>query len=321
VGAGLRAIYFDKFVGLFARLWDHAHRESLRHGEETGFVHAFALEELPGKHGPGRAITRGDSRQYITPLLHDLESENIISYFHVEIPPGALPSDHRVEVTPAQPLTNKRQFLDGFTQQEIDALGEFAAATKRLSSEHVRALGTHRSAEATAEDIRREFRWARDLCRRAVDLLRTTRTCDIDIAQEILEYADEAHRKAVTNRQPYEEGYAILKAELDATECSYAVGAFLPASAIWETPEVEGMKEHALHFFGIANLLFATARAHNGPTLRRPEQVKRAIDVATKACSEARTAVPSDFRTGLPGENAEARCDWLIEQLSQVMNR
>lgn len=222
----LGAIEFDKFVNVIARIWGQLSGRRLdgtKSGETqegkviVGFP--FPLLELPGKHGRGRAIYDHHSPpDFIGTVLFKLQELGILHYFNIVTHDSGDPGHPSTLIETAIPIPNLKAFLDTFTEREIEVVQDLRQAMRVLTPEEIRALGTHENRRKTIEDIEREFRYLVDggTLAKLIAALRSGQPFVLE-ANELVDFTDEAWRKAAGNREAYENGRArLLSLLLDA---------------------------------------------------------------------------------------------------------
>ena len=237
----LKSIAFDKLVTLVMRLWDRLYELSPRLQvdsqssgvtivmDEEGVTFPCPLRELPGKHGPGRAVYNGQSApDFIVSVLYKLQQDDILHYFSVK--PATDGPDRgksgRVLVTgpetvvlPGVPITNKKEFLARFTPREVELISDLERGLRKMDSSEIRALGTHESLERTIAAIRWEYRALKRLGVQQAIRVAVDKNCQFtDAAQLWVEYSSEARAKASENQSAYASGWAIMNAELSDPE-------------------------------------------------------------------------------------------------------
>jgi hypothetical protein len=143
----------------------------------------------------------------------------------------------------------------------MDLLKELSVILRRLGPAEIRALGTHWDASKTVEDIDREFqylnKWVwKDLLARLAEGSGFS-----DPAEQLLEYADEAWRKASRNRKAYKDGRCIVLQECSDGELNTAFANCQPDdSAIWDNQEVVRQAARARRLLAAA--MYVVALAH-----------------------------------------------------------
>ena len=324
----LRAIYFDKCAVLVFGVWDELFRatgakfrgkiETLTEEvEQTLVTFPCPLSDLPAKHGRGRARFSVTDRQqrpvYLGPMLRALLQSGSFDYFDISVPPEDAEQDEvrwasedtrespaadawipeplpfTATVRPGYAITDPERFLEVFTRREILVLTQLGTGLARLGPGEIRALGTHRNKEDTVYDIEKEFG---DLHRRKVWERLGNRlgsgtgfACE---ARELCEYLREAWRKAVYNRKDYENGRALLAAELAGDSAIH--GAFLrcnqSGSAIWDNDRVRALAAVATDAHSFAKYLESLALFRDKATERvapRQRSTRRASHLFEEA--------------------------------------
>ena len=275
----LRAIYFDKFAVLTARIWDAYFQRTgqrlkgkLDAAEDATLdsvvASPFPFREVPGKHGRGLARWDGkEEPRYIVDLLHRLRQEEILYYFDIDAPYG--PADYRTVVKPGTPITDRRD-LKEFTGLEKAVLLELANVLKKLGPSEIRALGTHSTVKKTIEDIDKEFS---DLERLRVwpNLIEAIEQDGnfSEPAEQLLEYAEEAWRKAVHNEDDYTTGRVTALTESADSELQAVIkDCQQEPMAIWGDSEVRARGARAARLRSGACYVRALARFRERPRER-----------------------------------------------------
>ena len=224
----MTAIPFDKLIVLFGRLWDELFRrtgDTMKnrdprdiHEEEANQVISFPIpfEELPGKHGRGRAVRQRDGApRFMVSVLYALAQEDLLSYFDVQPPRDSpdIANDPRTTIEPSLAAAADTALLAEFTKEEQAVLWDLANAVKRLGLEEIRALGTHENFEKTAQDIEREFRYMIPHIAKIKECIQAGVPFDKP-ALEVMECAEEAYRKSEGNKQRYDFAWRAFQKEL-----------------------------------------------------------------------------------------------------------
>ena len=312
----LDSICFDKFAVLISRVWgkyfDESGRKLVANIDEVDEAQRrsvisfpFPLQLIPGKHGRGLAVVKDIERpRYILEILYKLQQEGLLPYFTVDAH-NRNPSHPDTTVKTGFEVSNRDSFLEDFTKLERDVLADFAVALKHLSAPEIRALGTHSNARDTIDDIKREFRY---LERHGLwdDLLtRLAAGHDFSLpAQELLGYADEAHRKSAENRRAYETARDTLIREVRDEKLRQVIkGCHQEDGVIWNLPEVKRLARQASLLLGSANYLVAVSHF-----LQHPEQTsKRTPSTHWRRWDEGLVRLDGfDPAKGLPAEPSDA---------------
>jgi hypothetical protein len=300
----LRSIPFDKLVTFVTRLWDklYAQRDMLKLdslGSEInlsldteGLTFPCPMREMPGKHGPGRAIYDGQQKpEYITSVLYRLQQDDIVHYFTITPPMETIdgigqrlaePTHPNTTITPAVQITNKRRFFERFTSREVEIITDLSSGVKKLNPSEIRALGTHHSRETTSQAIRWEFKALNRLgtSKKIGDAIRTS-TPFTGSAQQWLEYADEACSKSRENRGVYETAWTTVSVELTDRELKEIFGITQAlGSAIWEGQEVQRLWLVASKSRVLARYFLAVSMGLAGSSHRTGD----ALEQAASAC-------------------------------------
>lgn len=300
----LRSIPFDKLVTFVTRLWDrlYAQRDMLKLdplGSEInlsldmdGLTFPCPMREMPGKHGPGRAIYDGQRKpEYIVSVLYRLQEDDIVHYFTITPPIETIdgigqrlaePTHPLTTIAPAVQITNKRSFFERFTPREVEIITDLSSGVKKLNPSEIRALGTHHSRETTSQAIKWEFKALNrpGTSQKIGNAIRTS-TPFTNTAQQWLEYADEACSKSRENRSVYETAWTTLNVELTDRELKEIFGltqAF--GTAIWETPEVHRLWSVASKSRALARYFLAVSMGLAGSSHKTGD----ALEQASAAC-------------------------------------
>lgn len=300
----LRSIAFDKLVTFVTRLWDklYARRDMLKLdslGSEIrlafdteGLTFPCPMREMPGKHGPGRAIYDGQRKpEYVISVLYRLQEDDIIHYFTITPPMETIdsvgqrraePTHPQTTITPAVQITNRRSFLERFTPREVEIITDLSSAIKKLNPSEIRALGTHHSRETTGQAIRWEFKALNRLgISKVISEAIRTSTPFTYPAQQWIEYADEACSKSRENRGVYETARTTLNVELSDPELKEIFGATQAlGSAIWEGSDVQRLWSVASRSRALARYFLAVSMGLAGSSHRTSE----ALEQAGSAC-------------------------------------
>lgn len=325
---GMGAIAFDKFVNFFCRCWDHL--AAVGEGPEGSAESQGApekvvsfptpLQELPGKHGRGRAVYDGKSPpMFSVKLLYELQEEDILHYFRVKVPEGVersrAPGDPRTVVGPGYPITDWRRFLCNLTKTEQDIIDELRRGVRGLTEEEVRALGTHSSFEQTCQDIEREYSYLRKqkVAGRLLTELEEDSGDFYDVAELFVEYIDEAVRKAGINSRPYESGRRKLLGTVMDKRLVGVIRRIQPAAEeIWRD-RVEDYAQEARLDLAYAKYFRAVAEARRVPSGRRSNE--RLVQSA-RACTAAGGISP-------PGELGlifgSEKCSDAVKEFARVV--
>jgi hypothetical protein len=310
----LRSIPFDKLVTLVTRLWDRLYAQRDRMEPDSlgsdiklsldgdGLTFPCPMHEMPGKHGPGRAIYDGQRKpEYVISVLYRLQEDDIVHYFTITPPMETIegigqrlagPTHPHTTITPAVQITNKRRFLERFTPREVEIITDLSSGIKKLNPSEIRALGTHHSREKTCQAIKWEFNALNRLgINKAIrDAIRTSAPFTSH-AQQWLEYADEACSKSRENRGVYENAWTTFNVELsdpglkEIFETTQA-----PGSAIWESPDVQRLWSVASRCRALARYFLAVSLGLAG----NPHNVAEALEQASNACGNLGiSALPS----------------------------
>jgi len=275
----LRAIYFDKFAVLVARFWDAMFRRTgqklkgkLEEADGATLDAVVAspcpFREVPGKHG--RGLARWDGKlapRFLVDLLYQLRQEKILYYFDIEAPYG--PGDYRTVVKSGTPITNRTSELGGFTSREKTVLLELTNVLKKLGPGEIRALGTHSTVIKAIEDIEKEFE---DLERLGVwDRLLGRLEQGMGFSQLgelLLEYAEEAWRKAAQNEDDYKTARKVAMTEATSELQSVILECQGEANTIWQDSKVKTLASRAKRLLALAKYVWALGQFGEHPRER-----------------------------------------------------
>jgi hypothetical protein len=302
----LRAIPFDKLVTFVARMWDALYAlcdriKADNSGSEinlsldaNGVTFPCPLREMPGKHGPGRAIYDGHRKpEYVVSVLYRLQEDDIVHYFTITPPTEPVegigprpvdPTHPNTTITPAVQITNKRSFLERFTAREIEIITELSSGIKKLNASEIRALGTHESREKTCQAIKWEFKALNRLGANKSIRQAITRSAPFtDHAHQWLEYVDEACSKSRENRVVYENAWTTLNVELTDPELKTIFATTQACgSVIWGSPELEHLWSVASRSRALARYFLAVSTGLAGD----PQKISESIQEAGATCSK-----------------------------------
>lgn len=319
----LKSIAFDKFVVAVGRWWDQLFRKFNRgfDGETTNAARAvtfpFPLVERPGKHGHGRALDNGRETKFVTKLLFDLQGEGILPYFQITTPhdqPGAAsdasrsPTDPDTTIKPAFLITDRREFLEGFTDREAEVLSEIERVLRRLSPSEIRILGTHETVAKTLEAINWEFKaiLRHGLCDRIETAIRNGCDC-VASASELMEFADEACRKGGENKGTYVEARALALSEIVDPDLKDAF------RKTQDEPEVIWDNSQVKRRFALARRIKADAAYIIALCTVVRAQAPFASKTIDRGLAEASSAALQQGASGFPG-----RVEDVIEQVGNL---
>lgn len=270
----LKTIYFDKLVTFFCRLWNQLHEKGYV-GCRSGFY------ELRGFHGPGQALKinrlkdeeigmgrhpediREGPYAYITEIIEKLDPG--IGYRKL----------FKVEGSPGNPECKVYPQLDGSlwdswcfkTKDENDNISEdkelflrkrelayvleISSSLSQLSSEEIRAIGTHCSATNTCRDI--DFNLAK--WQESINHILDALIVNIDeveySAHRLVTTSREIQRKSIDNKVAYKNAFTKFFSYLTTPMVSESfLAAQKNASDIWGDDRV-------LKYANIAPILLA----------------------------------------------------------------
>ena len=268
---GLDAIAFDKFANFIFGIWTHLFKQSRDNvldsvaGSVAPTINVVRFpapfQSYPGKHGPGPGrIDNSTHRvQYVIDILFGLQREGILNYFDI-IPPQDhpdKPKNPNSMIYPGMPLSVTS--LTDLSEFELNVARDLAGALKRLSPQQIRALGTHQSLSSTIAAIEKEFRDLRAACRGVIAGLDHD-SIPFEESLEFLEFADEARRKAFSNRAAYEEAFAGMLGELSYEPLRIAfVAVQARGEEIWDGASMSQYAERARRVCALAECTHALA--------------------------------------------------------------
>jgi len=296
----LPIIEFEKLALFWCRLWQnlwridgarderaHATRPKMDTQKLITFPPPFVIERA--KHGkrPQRydGIEKPVTLAEILCGLQDLG----IRYFdiHPFVEAGtAYPNHYKTEVHPTLPPERRSQLLEGFSGAEVKCLDDIDNVVRRLGTSEIRALGTHEDLQETMRDIELEFDViVTDLVPLAVSRIANGQPF-LDVAQDILEYADEAYKKSCADRkEDYESAYGLF---LNDTKDALVRAAFsrsqVEASAIFDSAQMNAVALRAEQARAVGKVLAAVAyfRDHSDersqPRSSKAREMKHAWD-------------------------------------------
>jgi hypothetical protein len=271
----LQAIPFDKLVMLYARLWDELfrrtgakfkNRASSITEEENKQAITFPVpyKELPGKHGPGRAVCSHDQKpEFIVSIIHRLKEEDILPYFDVSPPVGSPANDYRTTIAPALSSASDDTLIEDYTEYEREVLRDLNNALKRLDDEEIRALGTHENFTKTSDDVQREFNWMQKWLGATEANIKAGKPFH-KAMREVLEYTDEASRKSERNRKDYARARQLFEAELShALLKEVFLDCQRPPEEIWDRNEMKTLAQRARRAYAVAHYLERVAHLYD----------------------------------------------------------
>jgi hypothetical protein len=342
----LTSIQFDKLALFLFRLWNAAHREddvdrlplhseSQESKDRVTFPAPF--HELPGKHGRGPARFDGKRKPiYITESLYALQNEGLF-YFEITPPSDTpldewqrqlgdgSPNDHRTTVAPGILVTSSSAFLQDLTSREIEILRDFAHAVRHLGASEIRAIGTHENRRKTVEDVVKEFN---DMTPHVIETTARLKNGEpfYRHSQEMLEYADEAWRKAVDNREDYSSARQTMIKELaDLDLRNLFESSQASPEQIWDHPMMAALAQKAKQARAVSQCVHAIGLFQRVPKTG-PRQMRKQIEETWKegikgvqdtGVSELPLDLTSAFISNTTEISPNAR-DQMIEMLLSV---
>jgi hypothetical protein len=264
----LPIIEFEKLASFWCRIW----RRLGLSGSRGKVISAPAVEAPPqvtfpppfvlerAKHGkrPQRYDISSGPIPLADILYRQQQTEFSKRYFDIRLAKGRArddPSDYTTRVHTAIPEGRRTQLLTNFTQVEREFLLQLDEIVRRLGALELRAIGTHENANETLADIELEFQDIQPLLTNIEGKLDDLNACQ-PLAQELLEYADEAYRKGVTNRAEYETAYNLFVTDVkDPTLKTAFLQCQAPPAAIWDTDQMKALSARAGRVYPLANFL------------------------------------------------------------------
>jgi len=284
----LRAIAFDKLGMLFTQVWREVFRayeprvremlESRSLGDVKNLVlFSSPLDEVIGKHGRGSGLYDAKSPPvYLLEILYNLQIDQGMPYFDIR-PPGKAPdrpTHHETIISAGRECEDVQHLSDSFTDREIDILKDFRNSVRHLDGSQIRALGTHRGPEQTADDVRWELRKARVFCDRVIDCLKQE-TCFLDSSRQMAEYAREAYWKSHGNEEDYKTARDAVLSEVQDGELRTAILTIQrPADDIWSAKPVQDLVPVSRKAWAVSRYVQCGAFFRKNPS-QRVRQVSR----------------------------------------------
>jgi len=223
VRRSLGSIPFDKLVTFSSRLWNELESIFKREKKISPYFHV-PHEEFPGKHGPGYGIIPVNTGKvkYIGELLYDQQGsgiqQDIVAIPHEDIVEHKKNIRHESTMFTTgliHPIkVNIMEKAEIFNEVEYQTIEEIGNIIRHLTEEEMRVLGTHENTDQTVHAIIFELEHWEELIKKALNLIENE-TVKIDdsgksaywYAQEAVEYASEAVKKASLNMLAYKEGW------------------------------------------------------------------------------------------------------------------
>jgi len=193
---------------------------------------------------------------------------------------GAHPSDYRTEVHPCIPEARRSQLLAGFNDTERQLLEGLDEVVRHLGALELRALGTHEDLLETLRDIELEFKKIQHYAAQIERGLDDLPAC-FPSGEQLLEYADEALKKALENKTNYTTGYSRTSNDIKdpLLREAFAQSQDSP-EAIWSASQIEPLAAQARTAVAVANcflpICFFADRANErvNPRSRQARQMK-----------------------------------------------
>ena len=322
----LTLIEFDKLVNVVCRVWTEMFRLKGRDISQMSELSQTQLDEtirfrppvteVPGKHGPGSARLTDDPlrSKYVTQMLVKLSIEEEIRYVTVHrnadprkksAPRSMSPDrvsltetvrDDRDYVVCGITVSDDNTYWKGFSAAEKSFVRSLSEALKHLGPSEVRALGTHRRAQDTLDDVCLETKWACREIAKIVDDLRSSGMIDVGLAQDFRSFASEAVRKTHTNRKEYERAYQKMLHELEEGAHREAFcKAQSEASVIWQMVDDKGLVARAQELLDASEYAYAVAYFASHPEDRLTQHGNPAKSAAHSWKGGSRCAVSASL--------------------------
>lgn len=289
----LNAVPFDKLVVLACRVWDEMFRRSgkalraklesalIEEDQKRAVTFPCPLQEMSGKHGPGRAITDGESPpDYFISVIHQLQEEDILHYFQVTPYVDGKedrPEDPRTTIEPSLPITDRKEFLNDFMDREMEVLFELENAIKRLDESQVQALGTHENRNKTIRWIEKEFQYLEP---KRLAIIAELQNEDLFLAdaQSLLEFANEACRKSAHNRKEYTIGRNLCLKEINDPDLKKCFSdCHSTPEEIWDCDEIKRLSKRAKLARALGEYLVVLGELHENQ-IERSHPADRTIE-------------------------------------------
>jgi len=332
-GGILPIIAFEKLGVLWCRLWEQfwkirgardERKASAAFVTDTGknfrFPHPFLVAQA--KHG--KRLQRHDGLEKpvtLAELLHGLQQDGI-RYFDIHTTGDQTdPNHYKTTVHATLPSSAGDQLPDGFSAIESECLKELSRIIKRLGTSQIRALGTHESVSETILDIKFETdRIVYWMGQAAINL--KDGGSFFESSQEMLEYADEAYRKSLGNRQDYEEAYSIFLSQVDNPLVKEAFeNCQAPASAIWDAPEVIHLAEWSRATLAVAKCLTAIAYFGDHTNERDQARPKKQVLEMKHRWREGQQGLQKHSISGIPSDLSGLYADGGLQLKTTVRDR
>jgi hypothetical protein len=223
-----------------------------------------------------------------------------------------LPNDYRTEIHATLPPERRAQLLSQFSTVERTCLDDIDNIVRHLGIPEIRALGTHEDLQETMGDIELEFdHIIARLVPRAVTTIEAGSPF-LGVAQDMLEYASEAHKKSCTERKKdYESAYDQFQNDIKDPLLREGFGKCQARGAqIWDAPQMEALARRAKLAWAIAKTLAAVAYFGDHPEDRdqqrsaKAREMKHVWDEGISGLREHRVSgLPSDLGDVYVGGN------------------
>ena len=289
----LLAIPFDKFGMLSFRILKAVFMknkaevvDAIRLGKVDSSEELFAFNppfgEIVGKHGRGSGLYNDASPPtYLLDIVHRLQKTAGLSYFDFRLstrPNGEEypPSHYATIIKPAMPIDDPRTFLKGFKNREREVVLSLRTGICRLCGYEIRTLGTHYDQAATISDIKWELKKWLPICRSVIGKLRNPNEA-LDWSNDFSIYSNEAFRKSVENRAPYESARSNILRELpDVLVGSIVDDIQQTGASIWEGDIMTRLSRTSKIAFAISEYIECIRYFREAPEQRITQSTDRA---------------------------------------------
>ncbi len=221
-------------------------------------------EEVPGTHGPGTArrvlASKSDDVVYFSQMAERLVEE-AIPYFVFEpsqehASSGKETKPHKKFVKPGIAVGDDEGFWQEFTTREIRFLQEVSTALKHLGPTEIRALGTHKNAEGTCREIKRELKWAREKARVLISDLENGNPKPSDV-KRLRSVSHEGYRKAILNEDYYASAYGTMLDRIDDGQLKEAFDkAQQSPTEVWGHSDIPDLRDKVQRTIAVADYLY-----------------------------------------------------------------
>jgi hypothetical protein len=201
-----------------------------------------------------------------------------------------------------------------FVRGDWELLCELASAVQRLDEEQIRLLGTHSTSDQTKHAVRFELDHWDARCSACLSCLSSSRWVEAThLAQDALEYAEEAMKKGVTNERQYDcARSAFSGADLGDCLRSAFEACSHPAQRIWTSDLVPELLQESLkipvdfctYLVGVTGICSSHPQDSSLP--RQIQSGTEAAESLNRRLAQWRAALPS-FQSWAQQESRE-RC-------------